>query len=45
VRDYLDSIRFNRQPPGPMLPPDIVRKTRDKYLEAFRLLTGREVPA
>jgi len=45
VRDYLDSIHFNRQPPGPMLPPDIVHKTRDKYLEAFRLLTGRELRA
>ena len=45
VRDYLDAIHFNKQPPGPVLPPDIVRKTRDKYLEAFRLLTGREVPA
>jgi phosphoribosylaminoimidazole-succinocarboxamide synthase len=43
VRDYLDSIHFNRQPPGPVLPPDIVRKTRDKYLEAFRLLTGAEL--
>jgi phosphoribosylaminoimidazole-succinocarboxamide synthase len=43
VRDYLDSIHFNRQPPGPVLPPDIVRKTRDKYLEAFRLLTGSEL--
>jgi phosphoribosylaminoimidazole-succinocarboxamide synthase len=43
VRDYLDSISFNKQPPGPVLPPDIVAKTRDKYLEAFRLLTGREL--
>jgi phosphoribosylaminoimidazole-succinocarboxamide synthase len=43
VRDYLDSIHFNKQPPGPVLPPDIVGKTRDKYLEAFRLLTGREL--
>jgi len=45
VRDYLDSIHFNKQPPGPVLPPDIVGKTRDKYLEAFRLLTGRELAA
>jgi len=45
VRDYLDSIHFNKRPPGPMLPPDVVRKTSDKYLEAFRLLTGREVRA
>ena len=40
VRDYLDSIRWNRQPPVPELPSDVVDKTRAKYLEAFRLLTG-----
>ena len=45
VRDYLDSIHFNKRPPGPILPPDVVRKTSDKYLEAFRLLTGRELRA
>ena len=40
VRDYLDSIRWNRQPPVPELPVDVVDKTRSKYLEAFQLLTG-----
>ena len=43
VRDYLESIRFNKKPPGPVLPEDIVRKTSEKYLEAFRVLTGREL--
>ena len=42
VRDYLESIRFNKEPPGPALPDEIVRKTSDKYLEAYRALTGKE---
>ncbi len=41
VRDYLESIRWNKQPPVPSLPPDVVSRTRDKYLEAYRRLTGR----
>ena len=41
VRDYLDQIEFDRQPPGPMLPADIVQKTRAKYIEAYTRLTGR----
>jgi len=44
VRDYLDKIKFNRTPPGPVLPADIVQKTRAKYIEAFTCLTGREFP-
>jgi phosphoribosylaminoimidazole-succinocarboxamide synthase len=43
VRDYLESIKFNKKPPGPTLPKEIVRKTSEKYLEAFRILTGREL--
>ena len=43
VRDYLESIGWNKQPPGPALPDDIVQKTREKYLEAFRRVTGREL--
>ena len=43
VRDYLESIRWNKQPPVPSLPPDVVSRTRDKYLEAFRRLTGHEL--
>ena len=44
VRDYLDSIHWNKQPPGPELPQHIAEATRDKYREAYRLLTGRELP-
>ncbi len=40
VRDYLEKIRFNKRPPGPELPADVVRGTTEKYLEAYRLLTG-----
>jgi phosphoribosylaminoimidazole-succinocarboxamide synthase len=43
VRDYLETIRWNKQPPVPSLPDDVVRRTRDKYVEAYRLLTGREL--
>ncbi len=43
VRDYLESIRWNKQPPVPSLPPDVVARTREKYLDAFRRLTGREL--
>ncbi|MBV8880529.1 MAG: phosphoribosylaminoimidazolesuccinocarboxamide synthase [Planctomycetaceae bacterium] len=45
VRDYLEEIRFDKKPPGPALPDDIVRKTSEKYLEAFRILTGRKLGA
>ena len=40
VRDYLVSIHFNKQPPGPHLPETVIEQTRDKYIEALRLLTG-----
>jgi len=43
VRDYLESIRWNKQEPAPSLPDDVVRRTLDKYLEAFRRLTGRDL--
>ena len=43
VRDYLEAIRWNKQPPVPTLPDDVVRRTREKYLEAFRQLTGRDL--
>ena len=43
VRDYLESIKWNKQPPVPSLPDDVVRRTRDKYLDAYRRLTGREL--
>jgi phosphoribosylaminoimidazole-succinocarboxamide synthase len=43
VRDYLEQIRWNKQPPVPSLPDDVVARTREKYLEAFRRLAGREL--
>jgi phosphoribosylaminoimidazole-succinocarboxamide synthase len=43
VRDYLESITWNKQPPVPVLPAEVIEKTRDKYLEAFRRLTGKEL--
>jgi phosphoribosylaminoimidazole-succinocarboxamide synthase len=43
VRDYLEQIRWNKQPPVPSLPDDVVTRTREKYIEAFRRLTGREL--
>jgi phosphoribosylaminoimidazole-succinocarboxamide synthase len=43
VRDYLEQIGWNKQPPAPALPDDVVAKTREKYVEAFRRLTGREL--
>ena len=41
VRDYLESIHWNKQAPAPSLPDEVIEKTREKYLEAFRLITGR----
>jgi phosphoribosylaminoimidazole-succinocarboxamide synthase len=43
VRDYLEQIGWNKQPPVPSLPDDVVQRTRAKYLEAYRLLTGRDL--
>jgi phosphoribosylaminoimidazole-succinocarboxamide synthase len=43
VRDYLEQIRWNKQPPVPSLPEEVVCRTREKYVEAFRRLTGREL--
>jgi phosphoribosylaminoimidazole-succinocarboxamide synthase len=43
VRDYLEQIRWNKQPPVPSLPDDVILRTRDKYLEAYRRLTGSEL--
>jgi len=41
VRDYLESIHWNKQPPAPGLPPEVADQTGEKYKEAFRVLTGR----
>lgn len=43
VRDYLESIRWNKQAPAPALPQEVVERTRKKYLEAYRLLTGKDL--
>jgi len=43
VRDYLEQIHWNKQPPVPSLPDDVIRRTRDKYVEAFTLLSGRDL--
>ena len=45
VRDYLESIRWNKLPPAPALPPDVAANTSAKYVEAYRRLTGRDLPA
>ncbi len=43
VRDYLETLPWNKQPPAPPLPPEVVRRTTEKYLEAYRLLTGKSL--
>jgi len=43
VRDYLETLDWNKTPPGPTLPPEVVAKTQAKYLEAFERLTGRKL--
>lgn len=43
VRDYLEQIHWNKQPPAPALPPDVARRTSEKYLEAYYQLTGRKL--
>ena len=43
VRDYLESIHWNKQPPAPALPPDVAARTSEKYREAYRSLTGKEL--
>lgn len=44
VRDYLESIKWDKKPPAPGLPPEVQANTSAKYVEAYRLLTGRELP-
>jgi phosphoribosylaminoimidazole-succinocarboxamide synthase len=44
VRDYLEHIKWNKQPPAPALPEEVQANTSDKYREAYRQLTGRELP-
>jgi phosphoribosylaminoimidazole-succinocarboxamide synthase len=43
VRDYLESIHWNKQPPAPGLPDEVAAKTGEKYRQAYRVITGREL--
>jgi phosphoribosylaminoimidazole-succinocarboxamide synthase len=43
VRDYLETLDWDKTPPAPALPEDILMKSREKYLEAYKLLTGTEL--
>ena len=43
ARDWLNSVGWNHEPPAPELPPEVVAKTSEKYLEAYRRLTGKEL--
>lgn len=43
VRDYLESIHWNKQPPAPGLPDDVAEKTAEKYRDAYRILSGRSL--
>ena len=43
VRDYLETLDWDKTPPAPPLPEDVIAKTSEKYLEAFERLTGREL--
>lgn len=44
VRDYLESIKWNKQPPTPGLPPEVAARTSEKYIEAYTQLTGHPLP-
>lgn len=44
VRDYLESVHWNKQPPAPPLPPEVARRTSEKYREAYKILTGTPLP-
>jgi phosphoribosylaminoimidazole-succinocarboxamide synthase len=43
VRDYLETLDWDKTPPAPPLPAEVIARTREKYLEAFRLLTGNDL--
>lgn len=43
IRDYLESIRWDKEPPAPPLPPDIIQKTSEKYLDAYKAITGKSL--
>jgi phosphoribosylaminoimidazole-succinocarboxamide synthase len=43
VRDYLETLDWNKTPPAPALPPEVVARTQAKYLEAYERLTGQKL--
>ena len=43
VRDYLETLDWNKSPPPPKLPDDVIEKTSERYLQAYRMLTGEEI--
>jgi len=43
VRDYLESINFNKEPPGPVLPAEVINRTREIYIKAYENLSGRKL--
>jgi phosphoribosylaminoimidazole-succinocarboxamide synthase len=43
VRDYLETLNWDKKPPAPTLPAEIIEKTTDRYVEAYRKLTGKEL--
>ena len=45
VRDYLEAIKWDKQPPAPALPPEVAARTSEKYVEAYTQLTGHPLPA
>jgi phosphoribosylaminoimidazole-succinocarboxamide synthase len=45
VRDYLEAIHWNKQPPAPALPDEVAGKTSEKYIQAYKVLAGRELPS
>jgi len=45
VRDYLEALHWDKHPPAPPLPPEVVRKTTEKYHDAFQRITGNQLPS
>jgi len=44
VRDYLSTLDWDKEPPGPVLPAEIIARTSEKYAEAYQVLTGQPLP-
>jgi phosphoribosylaminoimidazole-succinocarboxamide synthase len=44
IRDYLESLSWNKEPPAPHLPPEIIHQARERYLDVYRAITGRDLP-